>query len=468
MTVRRIYLLTLVALLAWSYSPLCLAQQTWNLKRTYETQPLISSPFFLFAVGDLNENGKKELVVADFGKYGDHVEEWKQWKKNQFQYNLGIVEWEKNELKLKFQKQWDTSKAKSDMGAHEIFMAYEARQMTHWNIGKQNIVETIPPYLGIEWQKGKYVLREQQGWAQNAPLVGSWVFPWISPSCYQSFPKKMTWPRECLLGMRDFSGKGTPEIISIFEEEVVKNRQYRQTLRVRKFAPEFSIEWSKETPRELVLMDPIDRLNSQKMGNFLLRVFRTARWYLFEPGGQGVGYRFRELHNEGPRGIVPFDLPDFYLRTTQKKGTDEFWGYRRIELSDPNSVSFIVELRKVSLKPDLSGFVQEDIAFPQHEHYLGVGFFAVEDMDGDGLDEIILAEQTAGRLKFTGESIHYGEIRDYIHILRWDGSKYQDVWTSPPFDKRGVKFLVEDIKKTGKKQLVVLSPYGTVQIWERQ
>jgi hypothetical protein len=97
-----------------------------------------------------------------------------------------------------------------------------------------------------------------------------------------------------------------------------------------------------------------------------------------------------------------------------------------------------------------------------------VGFFIVEDIDGDGLDEIILVEQTAGKLTFGEETVHYGDIKDYIHILKWDGTKYQDVWVSPPFTKRGTKLLVDDIKHAGKKQLVVLSPYGTIQIWERQ
>jgi hypothetical protein len=64
--------------------------------------------------------------------------------------------------------------------------------------------------------------------------------------------------------------------------------------------------------------------------------------------------------------------------------------------------------------------------------------------------------------------VYYGDIKDYIHILKWDGAKYQTMWVSPPYTKRGTKILVDDIKNSGKKQLVVLAPYGTIQIWEKQ
>ncbi len=446
----------------------CWALPAWDLKQTYESKAVLKSPFFLFTAADLNTNGTKELIVTDFGRYGDHIEEWKQWKKIFSPYHLMILEWEKNELKIKFQKQWDRSKARSDAEEQEYFQAYEAQQMVSWQVGNQVLVETIPPYLGVEWQNGKYLLREQQGSAQKKPLVGSWAFPWLSPSCYASFPNKPVWPRECIVGVRDFSGWGIPnKIVTILEEEIIKNKQYKQILRVRKFEPGFPIEWAKQTPQRLDLMEPIDRLSSST-SKLLIRVYGTSNWDLFEQAETSNDYTLRELSTYGPRGIANYDLPDFYLRKTQQGGTEEYWGYRRTELSDPNSLNFIVELRKVPLKPDLSEFIQEDIDFPHHEHYLGVGYFIVEDIDGDGVDEIILVEQTAGKLTFGEETVYYGDIKDYVHILKWNGTKYQDMWVSPPFTKRGTKLLVDDIKHAGKKQLVVLSPYGTIQIWERQ
>ena len=112
--------------------------------------------------------------------------------------------------------------------------------------------------------------------------------------------------------------------------------------------------------------------------------------------------------------------------------------------------------------------MKEDIDFQPHKNFLGVGFFIVQDIDGDGLDEIILVEET-GKKEFVGhESVAYSDIKDYIRILKWNGKEYQTMWISPPYTKRGTKFFVEDIKNTGKKQLVVLTPYGKVQIWERE
>jgi hypothetical protein len=205
-------------------------------------------------------------------------------------------------------------------------------------------------------------------------------------------------------------------------------------------------------------------------GPLLMLPYKESAWYVIEPNktGQGRGYEVKQSALYGATGVVPFDLSDIYLRTTQRKDVEEFWGYHRVEFSDPKSVNFIVMLRKVTLKPGLSGFDQEDIDFPHHKHFLGVGYFIVEDIDGDGLDEIILVEETAGKLTFGEESVLYGDIKDYIHLLKWDGSKYRDMWVSPPYTKRGTKLLVDDIKNTRKKQLVVLTAYGTVQVWERQ
>jgi hypothetical protein len=454
------------------YTSPCWAQQAWEFRRTYESKAQIDSPFFLFATIDLNRNGTKELIITDFGRFGDHIEEWKQWKNSFSLYNLKILEWEKGELKTKFQKQWDTSKAKTSSDADRYFRAYESSQMVPWQVGDRVIVETIPPYLGIEWKKGKYVLREQQGWAQEEPLVGSWVFPWLSPSCYESFPNRLTWPRECLVGVRDFLGTGEPRIITILEDKIGFN-QYRQTLRVKKIQAGFPTELELALTKRFGWWSPgwevfVDRINQNASDGLLMIEFNTARWFFLSSEAHGKGYRLRPVQIGQARDITNFDLPDIYLRKTQNKSVEDYWGYRRVNLSDPKSVSFIMSLRKASLKPDLSGFVNEDIDFSHHDHFLGVGYFDLRDIDGDGLDEIILVEETAGKLTFEDEAVHYGDVKDYIHILKWDGAKYQTMWVSPPYTKRGLKFLIEDIKNIGKKQLVVLTPCGTVQIWERQ
>ncbi len=447
----------------------CSASETWQLSRTYESNKIIDSPFLLFASADLNGNGVQELIITNFGQSGDHLEESKQWKNFLLPYQFAIVEWAGNKLAIQFAKQWDMSKTHTDFEAHQYFLAFQSKQMASWQIGKRKVVETIPPYLGIEWLKGKYTLKEQQGPFTAGPLVGSWVFPWLSPSCYQGFQYPMTWPRECIVGIRDFWNNGTPKIVTILEREIIKDRQYKQTLRVRRLEPGFPVEWEMESPKRFVINEPIDMLNQKSTNEILMRVYRTTSWYLFKPNKDNKSYQAESIAAEGPlKGLEQYDLPDIYIRNTRSKNVGEYWGYRKVELSYPNSLNFIYQLRNVTIKPDLSSFVKEDIDFTHHDNFLGVGFFDVKDINGDGLDEIILVEETAGKLKLGDETVQYIDIKDYIHILKWDGQKYQTMWVSPPYTKRGTKFLVEDIKNTGKKQLVVLSPYGTIQIWEKQ
>ncbi|MEW6420081.1 MAG: hypothetical protein AB1480_18535 [Nitrospirota bacterium] len=419
----------------------------------------------------MNKNGLKELIVTDFGRFGDHIDEWKEWKKVPAPYyNLFILEWEKSELKNKWSKRWDMTKMHTDAEADRYFVAFKANQMVSWQIGDRIVVETIPPYLGIEWLKDKYVLHEQQGPSNKGPLIGSWVFPWLSASCYQSFVNKITWPRECLIGIRDFLGNGNPMILTIKE----KNKNDRQILTVRKFDKEFAVEkeliidsslsfgwWSPGT-RNLT-----DRLNWKVSPRLLMFGYippSQFSWYSFGYEKNKNDYYLRNLRMKDSIGIISHDLPDIYLRKTQKKDIEEYWGYCFAEAPDKGN---ILLLRRVFLKPDLSGFIKEDINFDHNKAFLGVGFFDLKDLDGDGLDEVILLEET-GKREFGEETIYYSDTKDYIRILKWDGKKYKTMWVSPPYTKRGTKFLVEDIKNSGKKQLVVMTSNGTIQIWERK
>lgn len=455
------------------YSAPSWAQGHWKFKLTYESKKLIDSPFFLNTAADVNKNGRKELIATDFGRYGDHIDEWKDWKTvPTIYYNIFVLEWDKKELKSMFSKKWDMNISKTRQEKDRYFMSYEARQMVAWTVGDRTIVETIPPYLGLEWINGRYIIHEQYGHSQEYK-VGSWALPWLSPFCYYGHFawSKIIPPRECLIGIRDFSGKGKPKIVTVLEEEI-ENKKYKQTLRVRKFEPGFPIEWEGIAPKrfkwwDLPIARPIDRLNPTSDSSLLMTAFGESSWYLFEPDENSKSYRIKPLPALGPMGIEFYDLPDIYLRSTQRKGLKEYWGYRMFENPKDVNLSFIYLLRKATLKPDLTGFITEDIDFPYHKNFVGVGYFVMQDIDGDGLEEIILVEQTAGKLEAGHETVYYSDIKDYIRILKWDGKKYQTMWVSPPYAKRGTKFLVEDIMNTGKKQLVVMTPYGTIQIWER-
>ncbi|MBI5044258.1 MAG: hypothetical protein HZC10_10625 [Nitrospirae bacterium] len=441
----------------------------WQFKLTHETSKLIDTRFYLMTTADLNRNNVKELIVTDFGRFGDHMGEWGE---NGQYYNMLVLEWEGKELKLKWKKKWDMSIPKTRDERDKYFMAYQARQMVAWAVGDRIIVETIPPYLGLEWVNGKYIIHEQYGSSQESK-VGSWALPWLSPFCYYGHFawSKMIPPRECLVGIRDFSGKGKPKIVTILEEEIEK-KKYKQTLRVRRFEPGFPIEWEMVSSKrfawwDLPIVRPIDRLNQTSDSSLLMTAFGESSWYLFEPNENSKSYRIKPLPALGPMGIEFYDLPDIYLRSTQRKSLKEYWGYHRVDIPHPERHDFMLLLKKVKLNPNLTGFESEVVDFQRHKQFLDVGYFDLKDLDDDGLDEIILIEETGKKELIGQESVEYSDVKDYIRILKWDGKRYLTMWVSPPYTKRGTKFLVEDIKNTGKKQLVVMTPYGTIQIWER-
>jgi hypothetical protein len=436
------------------------AQEPWRFGLAYESPVLTKDIFFMATSADVNRNGIPEVILTDFGFAAAGLYD----EQDPYE-NLFVLEWEKNELKVKFNKKWDPSKVKgSDEAVARYFSAWKATRFMIWPIGDRVVAETIAPYLGLEWSKGGYVLHEQHGWAPEVPLVGSWALQMLSASCYPDFRNRATYPRECLVGVRDFSGNGKPKIVTLLEEELVKDKQYKQTLRVRKFEPGFPIEWEMVSSKRFGRVDSIDRLNMSARQGLIMREFKTTSTYLFEPQESGKGYRLRLTQIKEPMDLEPYALSDVYLRTTQKKGVEEYWGYHSAQAPDEG---FILLLRKVILKPDLTGFTRDDIDFPHHEPFLGMGFFDLKDLDGDGLDEVILVEQT-GKREFTDEHVRFSEVKDYIRILKWNGKKYQTMWVSPPYTKRGARFLVEDIKNIGKKQMVVMTPEGTVQIWEKQ
>ena len=478
---KIIFWLIFIACLSASPS---ISQEPRKFTRTYESKAFTEGAFFLFKAVDVNHNGVKELIVTNFGRFGDHqgigIEKKKQLKRDStYVPSIFVAEWDKNELQIKFSKQWNTSTLTA-AESQKYFLAFEAKQIVSWQIGDRVSVETVPPYLGLEWTKGKYVLREQQGPFNSGPLVGSWVFPWLSPSCNQSFPNKETWPRECIIGIRDLSKTGVPRIVTIYEEKIIGNKKHKQLLRVRRYEPGFPVEWEKLMDSSMYYFgsSSVDRFNRSAKGMLLLHALifspegESSSRFLFERDQNRQGYLLKPIKGEFAIGDIAYDLPytylnvydlpDVYIRKTQNPEVEEIWGYRFGQGTDKGK---ILLLRKVTLKPDLSGYISEDINFQHHESFIGVGFFDVQDLDGDGLDELILVEQT-GKRKYSEENIFLSGIQDYIHILKWDGSKYQTMWVSPPFTKRGTKFLVEDIKNVGKKQLVVLSPYGTIQIWE--
>ena len=235
---------------------------------------------------------------------------------------------------------------------------------------------------------------------------------------------------------------------------------------IRSFKQGFPIEWELLSGTRFGWWSPgwevfVDRLN-EAASDLLMVAFHTSQWYLLD--SKDSDYRLRTIQTQEPRGILPFVLPDIYLGTTQKKNIEEYWGYRFEQASDKGKIAL---LRKIVLENDLSGFNREDINISHHVNFLGITFFDIKDIDSDGIDEVLVVERT-GKRKIGVDKTFYLDVKDYIQILKWNGIKYQTMWISPAYKKIGTKFIVDDIRNSGKKQLIVLTPHNTIQIWERQ
>lgn len=480
---KKILMLILTLLVLDFNSTLLWALEQWTFKKTYESKKISENEFNLAATADLNGNKTKEIFLTDFGspKVSDV-------NRSLSGFNLYVLEWHNDQLKINYHKRWEEYGMRlsvrgpsGDVPSFEVskrqpleaiqsgFRAFNAFQLASWKIGKKAYVETVPPYFAVQWGQGKYDVADEQVWdrPEDEYTIGSWALPWMSPYCYfDSFPlSKLVPERECLVGIRDFAGTGRPKILSIVEQEIVKDKQYKQILRIRDFNPGFKMEWEMQTPDRLtILVDPLDAQDYKSKNGLLLRIYRTGRTYLFEQDENSKKYHLRSLDQIGPRGLKRLNLPDLYLRTTQKRDQEEYWGYRLATAADGGNIAL---LRKVDVINDFTSFKKNDIDFKHHEPFLGVAWFIVDDVDNDGIDEIILVERTGKRV-LDEDMPNYSDVKEYVQILKWNGQTYQTVWVSPPYAKVGTKFLVDDVKNAGKKQLVVLTPRGIIEIWERQ
>lgn len=471
------------------------ALEPWTFKKTYESKKISENPFNLSTSADLNSNGTKEIIFTDFSLIKAGAEDI---NRSVTGFNLFVVEWRNDQLNINYHKKWEESSTRfadettagTDIAKLGIrknkefeqvkkgFSAFKASQLVSWQIGNKVYIETMPPYFGLQWKKGEYVLDDEQVWGRPdiQTAIGSWALPWISPTCYSGFvdSEHPQWDvkakvRECLIGIRDFSANKEPEIVSILVEEIIKDKQYKDTVRVRQLVQGFPVRQQIETPslfRWWRQGSPnfVDPINWQGFDKLLMFGYKPTSWYMLKLAKTKGDYELTNLQMDKPMGVESFILPYIYLRKTQSRAVDEYWGYRTVQAADKGN---IVLLRKAVLKPDSSGFEHEDIDFQHHEPFLGVGYFDLKDVDGDGLDEIILTERT-GKRKIGEDSTYYSDIKEYIHILKWNGQTYQAMWVSPPYTKIGTKFIADDIKNSDKSQLIVLTPHGTIQIWERQ
>lgn len=107
------------------------ALDLWSFQKLADTPRLTKNRVFLNTAADLDGNGRKEIVVADFGDYGPMVEPpWMRPTPRQF--NLFVYEWDPSAKKLvqRLRKHWDTEKVRgTDADVAKYFSAWRAKNM---------------------------------------------------------------------------------------------------------------------------------------------------------------------------------------------------------------------------------------------------------------------------------------------------------------------------------------------------
>ncbi|MBI5676857.1 MAG: hypothetical protein HZC48_13740 [Nitrospirae bacterium] len=424
------------------------AAEKWKFQKTYETGKLADRRISLYTTGELKRNGEKELIVGYLDPYLDVSVSDERDEKSDF--NFYLFEWENNDLMPKFSKKWKYQDEQ-----------YYAVDMKIWDVEGRTIGESFPPYFAIEWQNGQYNFMEQK---KGEHLLGSWIFPWQSTNCSE-FAKDQ-WPRECLYGIRDFGGNGELKLITLTSLTKERSRS-NDILKVRSSEPPFPVEFEHKSSETDFWRGTIDygRFSKDARQGILLRNSLDQNLSMLKYDEKTKNYKIikTKIKDFGIKyeGILS---NRYIISSTRNKGIEEYWGYTQVNLKDGGFTNTLV---RVELKPDLSGIIKKEINFQRHKLFIGVGHFDVTDIDGDGLDEVIFLEETGKRV-FGEETTDYRKYKGYIKILKWNGKEYEVMWESPAYTERGTTFLVEDIKGTGKKQIVVFTPERTIQIWERE
>lgn len=447
---------TIFSIIAFSLGETAIANPI-DFRKTWESSKKTQLPIEFMIAVDLDGNGVKELLFTDFSfsSYRDFTFDEAQQLREQLGSTLMIIEWQRNAMNLKWEKKFPPTTRGNMKGMYFSLVSY-VESIQSWRINGKNIIESVPPYFQIKWSDGSYRWIEQSGSKQTETnkLKGSWLFPFQSASCYKisfydALPK---YPSECILGMRKFESKRGLRIVTRVRK---KDNESRSLLRVRKFEKGFPVEW--------------EGTISGSAGPFLGR-YKDGMNYgllgrgLFSLNPEEQGYSLKPI--EGERKIWR-RVYGSKVKTgkTQNKSLFEYWGYFKGE--DTNNASFGNFLRAY-LNKNQTKILTEKITFPVHKQFISIGFFTPADLDDDNLDEIIFIEQT-GKRKGSGEhGYEYSDIADFVRILKWNGKKYVIVWTSPPLKKRRSKILVDDVTGKGRKQLVVGTGDGKIQIWERK
>jgi hypothetical protein len=431
-----------------------------------ESPKLTDIPIELFVASDLNGNNIPEIIMANFGPNTNLQNRLLGEEAMPSEFILMIWEWDKKAMKMKWNRKWPVPSMKEFrsedfIGFRESYKYYQMINMTlmlnTWKIGGHEVIESRPPHFNIQWGNGSYQWKEQLASKSGKNLIGSWIFPFESPLCHSglSFVKPAFIPHECILSVWNFGDKIGLRIITQFVES---NGSKPARLRVRKISKDFPIEWETTIEEPIRYADVFDQFNNQMHGDLLIRTY-PSRWILLVPHKNG--YSIEKV--TGDSDVFKFE-PQIIGGRTIQKNILEYWGFRRVGTNEGRPVR---EFQVISINLGEKHVIKKDIYFPVLKKFIGVGSFALGDLDGDGLDEVVFVEQTGDRI-IHEEEIEYKNVADYIRVIKWDGKGYQPVWTSPPLKDRGSKILVEGVMGNGKNQIVVGTGQGTLQIWEQK
>ena len=242
-----------------------------------------------------------------------------------------------------------------------------------------------------------------------------------------------------------------------------RGKTFPAKLRVRAFVKDFTILWEDEVPYSVKYTHVMDPFNDSISAGLPV-ASKPDYWLQFLKQPSKEKYELKRAKGSGDAlGIS--GISSFFRHVkggkTRKGDIEEYWGYRLIESEG------IYLFRKMYANRDQTEVKVEDISFAALKNSLGIGPFTLGDLDDDGLDEVIFIEETAKREGSGEHGFRYSDVADFVRVLKWDGKMYQLVWTSPPLAKRGSRILVDDVMGKSKKQIVIGTGHGTIQVWER-
>lgn len=430
MMIKRLMVILLVFVLVGTFFRIAVAQE-FTFKEIWKSPQLTEAEggIMKLVAADINGNKIKEIVVSDIG--------FVYLPKNPM---VMVIEYNGSTFEEKWQKKWhDIFDDQNQFNALQEIVSPKV-----WTVFQRTVLEIHPPFIMLEWLDGRYVLHEQYMFLESLddPKIKSWVWNW---------PEK-----DHAIAQADLNGDGKDEIITF---ERFKANFPEGVMRVRRMEPGFPVIWKTDIKE-----------------SFNPTVFIGK----FSPSGRNELY--------APHMLLSFIKDDQYkidwipLKSSPKIEDLYFWLNHGAagSTSIKNKTDLLVKSgfygeKKplVRFTPNKAGseFVGKQIPFKSHNNYLGVGRLALGDLDNDGLDEVVFSEGT-GRL---GPEDPEGgrdilDLKEYLHVLNWDGKKYNSVWISKPFlDNESIsEILVDDVTGDGIPEIVVATGKGTLHIYQKK